>query len=142
MEWAKWVNPLNSFIHFPIHLLLRIDKFLWCVRLCKTRSIASEECTRERVKVNGRVAKPSAEVKVGDRLAIRQPPIWREFEVLVIPASRVGAKLVPELISDRTAWGELEKQEMARKVQAAGRERGTGRPTKRERRDMDRFTSE
>lgn len=121
---------------------MRIDKFLWCVRLCKTRSIASEECTRERVKLNDRIVKPSAEVKVGDRLAVRQAPIWREFEVISLPASRVGAKLVPTLIGDRTAWEDLEKQEMARKVQAAGRERGSGRPTKRERRDMDRFTGD
>lgn len=138
---ARSAHSPRSYIE-PVLFTMRIDKFLWCVRLCRTRSLASEECARERVKLNDRLVKASAEVKVGDRLAVRQPPIWREFEVLALPASRVGAKLVVELISDRTAWEDLEKQEMARKVQATGRERGSGRPTKRERREMDRFTGE
>lgn len=118
---------------------MRLDKFLWCVRLCKTRSAAVDECKRGHVQLNDREAKASAEVKVGDHIAMRQAPIWRRFEVMQIPASRVGAKLVPELIKDITPWEDLEKQEMARKVKAAGREPGAGRPTKRERREMERF---
>ena len=118
---------------------MRLDKFLWCVRLCKTRSLAAGECKRGHARINEQVAKSSAEVKVGDRVSIRQAPIWRMFEVIAIPTSRVGAKLVPELITDRTPREDLEKQEIARKVQTASREPGAGRPTKRDRRDISRF---
>lgn len=122
--------------------LMRIDKFLWCVRLCKSRSIATDECAGGRVRIGDREVKASAEVRVGDVFFVRQPPIWRSYEVLALPSSRVGAKLVPGHIADRTSWEDLEKQETARKVKAAQREPGAGRPTKRDRRDMDRFTSE
>ncbi len=118
---------------------MRIDKFLWCVRLHKTRSLATEACQKGRVKLNEREAKPAIEVKVGDRLAVRQPPIWRVFTVKAIPASRMGAKLVPDHLEDITPWEDLEKQEMARRVQAEGRGPGEGRPTKRDRRDIERF---
>lgn len=118
---------------------MRLDKFLWSVRLCKTRALAVEACKRGHAQVNAQVAKASAEVQPGDRIAVRQAPIWRQFEVLAVPASRVGAKLVAELIRDITPWEDLEKQEIARKVRAAGRESGAGRPTKKERRDMERF---
>jgi ribosome-associated heat shock protein Hsp15 len=120
---------------------MRIDKFLWCVRLCKSRGQASEECAGSRVRIGEREVKASAEVHVGDVFSVRQPPIWRSFEVLALPSSRVGAKLVPGLIIDRTPWEDLERQETARKVKAAQRDPGAGRPTKRDRRDMDRFTS-
>jgi ribosome-associated heat shock protein Hsp15 len=118
---------------------MRIDKFLWCIRLFKTRSLATEACQKGRVKLNDREAKPSAEVRLGDRFAVRQPPIWRVFAVQSLPASRVGAKLVPQHITEVTPWEDLEKQELARKVRVASRDPGEGRPTKRERRDMDRF---
>ena len=121
---------------------MRIDKFLWCVRLCKSRSIASDECATGKVRIGDREVKASAEVKVGDLFAVRQPPIWRSFEVLAIPPSRVGAKLVPGLIADRTSWQDLEKQEIARKVRTEQRDPGEGRPTKKDRRDIDRFNSE
>lgn len=121
---------------------MRIDKFLWCVRSAPTRSAATEACRQERVRLNDQTAKASAEVRVGDRIALRQPPIWRVFAVKALPASRVGAKLVPDLITDVTPWEDLEKQEIARKMRAADRPAGAGRPTKRERRDMDRFQGE
>ena len=121
---------------------MRIDKFLWCVRLCKSRSIATDECANGRVRIGEREVKASVDVNVGDVIAIRQAPIWRSFEVLSIPSSRVGAKLVPGLIADRTSWQDLEKQEVARKVRAESRDPGEGRPTKRDRRDMDRFRDE
>lgn len=121
---------------------MRLDKFLWCVRLAKTRSLASEACKRGHVRLNGQEAKASADVKPGDQVAVRQAPIWRVFEVMEIPASRVGAKLVPGLITDVTPWEDLEKQEIARKVRTASREPGAGRPTKKERRDMERFQGE
>lgn len=118
---------------------MRLDKFLWCIRLCKTRSLATDECRRGHVRLNGQEAKASAEVKPGDQVAVRQAPIWRVFEVKEIPPSRVGAKLVPGLIQDVTSWEDLEKQEIARKVRTASREPGAGRPTKKDRRDMERF---
>lgn len=121
---------------------MRIDKFLWCVRLCKTRSLATEECRRGHVRLNGQEAKASAEVKPGDTVAIRQAPIWRVFEVKDLPPSRVGAKLVPGLILDKTPWEDLEKLEIARKVRTASRGPGAGRPTKKDRRDMERFQGE
>ena len=121
---------------------MRIDKFLWCVRLYGSRGVATEECASGRIRIGDREVKASAEVHVGDQVSVRQPPIWRTFEVLAIPASRVAAKLVPGLIADRTSWEDLQKQETARKVKAAQREPGAGRPTKRDRRDMDRFTGE
>ena len=120
---------------------MRLDKFLWCVRLCKTRSLAAEECKRGHVRLNDREAKASAEVKVGEHVSIRQAPIWRVFGVKAIPTSHVGAKGVPDLIEDRTPWEDLEKQEIARKVRVASRDPGAGRPTKRDRRDMERFGS-
>jgi len=118
---------------------MRVDKFLWCVRLHKTRSLAAEACQRGRVKLNDREAKPAAEVRVGDRLSVRVPPIWRTWSVTALPAGRMGAKHVPEHLVDTTPREELEKLELARKVQAEGRHAGDGRPTKRDRRDMDRF---
>lgn len=121
---------------------MRIDKFLWCVRLFKTRSLATDAVRREQVQVNGRLVKASVEVKPGDRIALREPPIWRSWEVLALPPSRVGARLVPALLSERTAFEDLEKLEMARRVKAQHREPGAGRPTKRDRRHLERFTGE
>jgi ribosome-associated heat shock protein Hsp15 len=118
---------------------MRIDKFLWCVRLFKTRSLATDALRREQVQLNGRMVKASAEVKVGDVFALREPPVWRSWEILALPASRVGAKLVPGLIAERTSFADLEKLEIARMAKAQHREAGAGRPTKRDRRDMDRF---
>ncbi|MBK8498493.1 MAG: RNA-binding S4 domain-containing protein [Flavobacteriales bacterium] len=121
---------------------MRIDKFLWCVRLFKTRSISTDAVRREQVQLQGRVVKASSEVKVGDVFALREPPIWRSWEIIALPASRVGAKLVPGLIVERTTFEDLDKLEIARRIKAQGREPGEGRPTKRDRRDMERFQRE
>lgn len=118
---------------------MRLDKFLWCVRLFKTRSLATEALRREQVMLNGRMVKPSAEVKVGDAFALRVPPIWREWEIISLPTSRTGAKLVPGLVTERTAFDDLEKLELARLVRAGHRSPGSGRPTKRDRRELERF---
>ena len=118
---------------------MRIDKFLWCVRLFKTRSLATDALRREQVKLNDRLVKASVEVKQGDVFAVREVPIWRSWEISAIPASRVGAKLVPTLITERTSFEDLEKLELARMVKAQHRAPGEGRPTKRDRRDIDRF---
>jgi ribosome-associated heat shock protein Hsp15 len=118
---------------------MRLDKFLWCVRLFKTRSLATDAMRRHQVKLNDREVKPSAEVKPGDVFALRTPPVWRSWEILSIPSSRVGAKLVPELIAERTSFEDLEKLELARLAKVQHGVVGEGRPTKRDRRDMDRF---
>ncbi|HNR56288.1 MAG TPA: S4 domain-containing protein [Flavobacteriales bacterium] len=119
---------------------MRIDKYLWCVRLFKTRSLATDAIKREQVKLGDRLVKASAEVKPGDLIGLRQPPIWRSWEIVGIPASRVSAKLVPGLIEERTSFEDLERLELARLAKAEHRDPGAGRPTKRDRRDMDRFT--
>jgi ribosome-associated heat shock protein Hsp15 len=121
---------------------MRIDKFLWCVRLFKTRSLATDALRREHVQLNGRLVKPSAEVKLGDTVALREPPVWRSWEILTLPSSRVGAKLVPGLIAERTSFEDLEKLEILRLAKAQDRPAGDGRPTKRDRRDMDRLFGE
>lgn len=121
---------------------MRIDKFLWCIRLFKTRSLATDAIKREQVRINDRVVKPSAEVKVGNMIALREPPIWRSWEINSIPSSRVGAKLVPDLIRETTPFEDLEKRELARSARADHRNPGDGRPTKRDRRDMERFANE
>ncbi|MDX9750430.1 MAG: RNA-binding S4 domain-containing protein [Flavobacteriales bacterium] len=118
---------------------MRIDKFLWCVRLYKTRSLATDAVRREQVQVNGRVVKPAAEVRPGDTIALRTPPIQRSWEVLALPTARVGADRVPELIVERTAPDDLAKLETARLAKAMHRPPGEGRPTKRDRRAMGRF---
>ena len=121
---------------------MRIDKFLWCIRLYKTRSLATDAIKREQVKLGDRLVKASAEVKIGDVIALCEPPIWRSWEILALPSSRVGAKLVPDLIRETTSMDDLEKRELARLARTEHRAPGDGRPTKRDRRDMERFTSE
>ncbi len=121
---------------------MRLDKFLWCVRVFKTRSLATDAIKREQVKVNDRIVKASAEVKLGNTIALREPPIWRSWEVLAIPSSRVAAKLVPGLIAERTAFDDLDKLEIARLAKVHYRDPGEGRPTKRDRRDLEKFQGE
>jgi len=118
---------------------MRIDKFLWCVRKYKTRSLAADALKKNRVSLNGEVVKASREVKVGDKISYRKDSVSFELEVLDIPKSRVGAKLVPDLIKDITPEEELEKQDFIQMVHKLSRPRGTGRPTKKERRDLEGF---
>jgi ribosome-associated heat shock protein Hsp15 len=119
---------------------MRIDKLLWCLRLFRTRSLATDAVRREQVQVNGRIVKASLEVRPGDLIALRQPPIWRSWELLALPPSRVGAKRVPTLMAERTSFEDLERLELARQASAQHRPPGEGRPTKRDRRDIARFT--
>lgn len=118
---------------------MRIDKYLWCVRLYKTRSLATNDVKNDRVLLGGEVAKPSREIKEGDEITIKYHGYSRSFKVLAWPKSRVGAKLVPELMVETTSEQELEKQEFLRLGKTLQRDRGAGRPTKRERRDLDKF---
>lgn len=121
---------------------MRIDKFIWCVRLSKTRSIATKLCNADKVVLNDDLIKSSKAVKVGDEISLKYNPIWRSFKVLDIPKSRLGAKLVPEFIEETTEASALATYEQVQKANQENRMRmGKGRPTKKDRRDMDRLTS-
>ncbi len=115
----------------------RVDKWLWTVRIFKTRSIATEECKKGRVKVNDAEVKPSKEVKPGDAITVRKPPVVYSYIVKDIPKSRVGAKLVPDYLDNTTPADELAKLDHGFLAFQGTRARGTGRPTKKERRNLD-----
>ncbi len=118
---------------------IRIDKWLFAVRLYKTRSLASEECRKGKVMIGGMNVKPSRELKVGETIQVRRPPITRSYKILALTESRMAAKLVPEFMVETTPASELKILEMQKLDSLFNRERGTGRPTKKERRDMDDF---
>ena len=117
---------------------MRIDKFLWAVRLFKTRSLAASRVKEGKVLLDGEEVKPSRELKGGEVVRIRFGGHYVEYAVLEFPKSRVGAKLVVNYIEDRTPEAEREKQAMTREVMK-DRPKGLGRPTKRDRRKMERF---
>ncbi len=121
---------------------MRIDKFLWCVRYFKTRSLATEAVKKNRVWINDELAKPSKEVLPGDRVKVRKNQIFYEFEVLQIPKSRMGAKLVTLYIKDKTSQEQLDQLELRKSSQDYYREKGEGRPTKKDRRELDDFMSD
>ena len=116
---------------------MRVDKFLWCVRYFKTRSIATEACKQGKVRINDAIVKPSREVYPSDKLMIRKDQINYEIEILDLPPSRVGAKLVGLYINDITPKEALEKLDLLKYSQDFYRKKGTGRPTKKDRRDID-----
>lgn len=118
---------------------IRIDKYLFAVRLYKTRSQASEECRKGKVTIGGMNVKPSRELKVGETIQLRRPPITRSYKILALTESRMAAKLVPEFLMETTPASELEILEVQKNMSIYNRERGTGRPTKKERRDLDDF---
>lgn len=118
---------------------MRIDKFLWCVRYFKTRSWATDEVKKNRVWLNDALAKPAKEVLVGDRVKVRKNQILYEFEVLQIPKSRMGAKLVSLYIKDKTEKEQWDLLELRRSSQDYYRAKGEGRPTKKDRRELDDF---
>ncbi len=118
---------------------IRIDKFLWAVRLYKTRTIAADALKRGKVSMAGQQVKSSRIVKVGDVIAIKVPAATRSFEVLQIPRSRMGAKLVKDHIREVTPKDQQDLLEMYRLQMTMQRQKGLGRPTKKERRDMESF---
>ena len=117
----------------------RIDKWLWAARIFKTRSIASDACKNGRVTIGGVNMKPSRSVKVGDVVSVKKPPITYSFKVLKTIEQRVGAKLLPEIYENVTDPKQYELLEMSRISGFVDRVRGTGRPTKKERRALDAF---
>ena len=121
---------------------VRIDKFLWSVRLYKTRSIATEAVKRGLVQMNGHSIKSSRVIKVGDIVQIKQSPIYRHFLVLNTLSNRVGAPLVANYIRDVTPKEQLDLLEATRLADSLNRKKGLGRPTKKERRDIDSFSTD
>ena len=121
---------------------MRVDKYLFCVRLFKTRSQAADACGRGRILVNGVAVKPAREVKEGDEVSVKANPVFRSYRILALLKSRVGAAKVPLYITETTSQDDLLKlklmSDMAR-VSFGVRDRGTGRPTKKDRREIDRF---
>ena len=119
----------------------RIDKWLWAARIFKTRSIASDACKNGRVTLKGERIKPSRIIKEGDVIEVRKPPITYTFRILKAIENRVGAKLVPEILENITPPEQYQLLEMNRISGFIDRARGTGRPTKKERRQLDDFTT-
>lgn len=117
----------------------RVDKWLWAVRVFKTRSLAADACKKGRVLMQGVAVKPSRELKVGDVLQVRRNPIIYTFKVVALTQNRVGAKLVPQFMENVTAPDQLELLEVLKLDQSNRRAKGLGRPTKKERRDLDDF---
>ena len=117
----------------------RIDKWLWAARIFKTRSIAADACKNGRVSVGGTTVKPSRMVKTGDVISVRKSPVTYSFRILKAIEQRVGAKLLPEVYENVTTPDQYELLEMTRISGFVDRARGTGRPTKKDRRQMDAF---
>ncbi len=115
---------------------VRIDKWLWAVRLFKTRSLAADACKKGRIARNGTNLKPSHNIRVGDVVMVKRPPVTYSFKVLALSENRMGAKLVPEFMENVTPAEQFEILEMAKFSMNGKRDRGTGRPTKRERRQL------
>lgn len=120
---------------------VRIDKWLWAVRIFKSRTIAVEACKKGRVSILGTNVKPSRMIKVGDIIQVRKPPITYSFKVLQVIERRIGAKLVPEYMENVTTADQYEILEMQRINGFIDRQKGTGRPTKKDRRSIEDFTT-
>ena len=121
---------------------VRVDKYLWAMRIYKTRSIATDACKCGRVKMNGTEVKPSRAFHVGDIFTVRKGPITYTYRILQLANNRLGAKMVPEYLQDITPKEQLELLELARFAAQSGRDRGTGRPTKKDRREIEQFFSD
>lgn len=117
----------------------RLDKFVWCVRLTKTRSLASEAVSKGKVKLNNQQVKPSREPKVGDVIYVSKNTAVFSYEIIELLDKRVGAKLVENYIKDITPLTELEKYKLYSISQATYRQNGSGKPTKKDRRDLNEF---
>jgi ribosome-associated heat shock protein Hsp15 len=117
----------------------RVDKWLWAARIFKTRSIAADAIKNGRVTIQGMNVKPSRMVKVGEVISVRKPPVTYSFKILKTIEQRVGAKLIPEIYENVTPPDQYELLEMNRISGFIDRQRGTGRPTKKDRRALDEF---
>ncbi|MBP5380707.1 MAG: RNA-binding S4 domain-containing protein [Bacteroidaceae bacterium] len=117
----------------------RIDKWLWAARIFKTRSLAAAACKKGQISMGGSQLKPSRMVKVGDTVDVRKPPVTYSFKILQAIEHRVGAKLIPDILENVTRADQYELLEMNKISGFINRARGTGRPTKKERRALDEF---
>ena len=120
---------------------VRIDSFLWAVRIFKTRTIAAEACKKGRISINGALAKASRMVKPGDVVQVRKPPVTYSFKVVQTIEKRVGAKLVADVMENVTPPEQYELLELSKVSGFINRAKGTGRPTKKERRTLEEFTA-
>ena len=117
----------------------RLDKFIWAVRLFKTRTLASNECKKNHVLINDEVSKPSKNIKANDIITIKKSGVLFKYKVLAELEKRVGAKLVPDYMKEVTSLEEIEKYKTIQLAQKVYRQNGVGRPTKKDRRDIDEF---
>lgn len=122
-----------------IKQVVRVDKWLWAVRLFKTRSLAAEACRKGKILANGQVVKPSHAIKVGEVIGVKHNPVLFSFEILAVADQRMSAKLVPQYLKNVTTVDQWELFELEKLNARLNRERGSGRPTKKERRDLDDF---
>lgn len=121
---------------------MRIDKYLWCIRVFKTRSLATEACHKNHVTINNQKVKPSKEVFGSELLVVRKNQIDYQFEVLSLPESRVGAKIAGLYFRDNTPKEAFEANELLKYSKDYYRQKGVGRPTKKDRRDIDDYTED
>ena len=121
---------------------VRIDKWLWAVRIFKTRSLATEACKLGRVTIKGMNVKPSRLIKAGEKISVKKAPVTFSFEVLKVLENRVGAKFVPDYARNITSPAQYKLLEMARIGGFVKRQKGLGRPTKKDGREMKDFTEE
>lgn len=136
--WQRNVRKkIHSLADYIMADCVRIDKYVWAIRCFKTRSEATDACKGNKVKINGTDAKPSRMVKIGDEIAVRKGAFLFTFTVLQLTEHRLGAKLVPEFAQNTTPQSELDRMKAPIETFFVRRERGTGRPTKKERRDLD-----
>ncbi|MDR0505760.1 MAG: RNA-binding S4 domain-containing protein [Dysgonamonadaceae bacterium] len=120
---------------------IRIDKWMWATRIFKTRTVATDACKKNRVTVNDVPAKPSRMIKAGDIIQVRKPPITYSFKVIGLPSNRVNAKLVFQFLENITPPEEYELLELQKLSGFVDRAKGMGRPTKKDRRELDSFSA-
>ncbi len=137
MTTVATVFALSRLSTLPPETAARLDKWLWAVRIFKTRSLAADACRAGSVAINDLPAKPARDVRPGERVTIRQGLVVRTLCVVDVPRSRVGAKLVANFCDDLTPPEEFEKARERPVQQVLAREKGSGRPTKRDRRLLD-----
>ena len=118
---------------------VRVDKWLWAVRIYKTRSLATEACKKGHVSLGESTLKPSKTIQVNDTIRVRKSPITKSLKVLALAGKRMGAKLISDFVEDVTPVEEMELLEMQKHMRWISRDRGTGRPTKKDRRELDDF---
>jgi ribosome-associated heat shock protein Hsp15 len=118
---------------------VRIDKYLWAVRLFKTRGLATDACRMGRILIKDVAVKPSRMIESGELLTVKKPPVTYSFKVKETVENRVGAKMVPDFLEDLTPDSEKIKVQLSRQALTGFRKKGTGRPTKKERRGIDRW---